>query len=320
MCTAISLQGKTHFFGRNLDLEYSYPQQIAVTPHNFPFHFRCGIKLEHHHAMIGMATMAEGYPLYFEATNDVGLSMAGLSFPHYSVYQHKLFGKDNIAPYELIPWVLGQCQNTFQAKQLLQNTSVWALPFSRAYGLTPMHWIIADCEKTIVAEPLDEGLQVTDNPANILTNSPQLGYHLTHLSDYMHLQTGQSEDHWGIPSSRAYSNAMGAMGLPGDFSSASRFVKAAFVTANTPKESTDVSQFFHLLNAVAMPLGSVHIRDKEYEITRYSSCCDTKQGIYYYTTYHNSRIRGVSMDRCKLDGNTVETFDPLEKQDIFYQN
>ena len=82
MCTAISYQGKSsHYFGRNLDLSYSYQEQVVITPRNFPFSFRNGTQLQHHFAMIGMATVSDGYPLYYEATNEHGLSMAGLNFP-----------------------------------------------------------------------------------------------------------------------------------------------------------------------------------------------------------------------------------------------
>ena len=161
MCTAIRYQGgKSHYFGRNLDLEFTYREQVAVTPRNYPFHFRCGFKLTQHYAMIGMATMCEGFPLYYEAVNEHGLGIAGLNFPGNAAYHSKVCGKHNIAPFELIPWVLGQCANVAEAKRLLVNLNIWNLPFSRAFPLTPLHWMIADADSAITVEPMAEGLKV----------------------------------------------------------------------------------------------------------------------------------------------------------------
>jgi len=157
MCTAISYTGKSHYFGRNLDLEYGYREQVIVTPRHYPFRFRCGYLLPHHYAMIGMATVANGEPLYYEATNEHGLSIAGLNFPHSAVYHPKAAGKDNLAPFELIPWILGQCDSVKQAKKLLQRLSIWALPYSREFPLSPLHWMIADKDNCIVIESMVDG-------------------------------------------------------------------------------------------------------------------------------------------------------------------
>ena len=86
MCTAIRLTTRDHYFGRNLDLEYSYQETVAITPRHYPFHFRHEGTNSDHFAMIGMAFVVGGMPLYYEATNEKGLSMAGLNFPASAVY------------------------------------------------------------------------------------------------------------------------------------------------------------------------------------------------------------------------------------------
>lgn len=316
MCTAIHYD---HFFGRNLDLEYGYPEQVVITPRHFPFRFRCGYLLPHHYALIGMATVANGEPLYYEATNEYGVSMAGLNFPYSAHYQPKTAGKDNLAPFELIPWILGQCNNVAQANALLQRISVWALPFSREFPLSPLHWIVADKETSIVVEPTLDGLHVYENPVGILTNEPPFPYHMHRLADFMHLSPAQAENRFSNLALKPYSNGMGAIGLPGDFSSSSRFVKAAFVKANSKYQGSDVAQFFHILNSVAMPSGSVDV-DGHSEITRYSCCCDTETGVYYYTTYNNSRIRAVRLHNAPLDSELLTVYDLMPHQDIFWQN
>lgn len=81
MCTAATYTTKNHYFGRTLDYEYSYEEQVTVTTRNYPFPFRKVNTMETHYAMIGMAFVVENYPLYYGATNEKGLSMAGLNFP-----------------------------------------------------------------------------------------------------------------------------------------------------------------------------------------------------------------------------------------------
>ena len=102
MCTAISYKNGDAYFGRNLDLERGYGEQVVITPRQYRFTMRHGAPIIHHYAMIGMAAVADGYPLYYDATNEMGLSMAGLNFPGNAVYHSYDPCKDNIAPFECI--------------------------------------------------------------------------------------------------------------------------------------------------------------------------------------------------------------------------
>ena len=119
MCTAISFSGNRHYFGRNLDVEAHYEEQVVTTPRNFPLPFRKLPLLARHHAIIGIATVAEGYPLYYDAVNEHGLAMAGLSFPHSARYFPYRQGADNVTHFELIPWVLSQCATVREARNLI---------------------------------------------------------------------------------------------------------------------------------------------------------------------------------------------------------
>ena len=321
MCTAISYNAADgHYFGRNLDLEYSYQEQVVVTPRIYPFGFRNGSECREHYAMIGMAVIADGYPLYYDATNERGLSMAGLHFPVNATYLPQDPAKENIAPFELIPWILCQCASVSDAKSLLMNTSIWEHPFSSAFPLSPLHWMIADENESIVVEPMAEGLKIHDNPFGVLTNNPPFPYHLHHLADYRSLSARQTDNKFSAKDLEPYSNGMGAMGLPGDFSSASRFVKAAFVKENSVSDGDSISQFFHILSSVSMPRGSVVIEDGRCEITRYSSCCDSQRGIYYYTTYTNSRVTGIHMQHHPLNSDQLIAYPLRCDTDIRWEN
>ena len=120
MCTAVTYQTKDHYFGRNLDYEYSFGEVVTITPRNYTLHHRRLAPMEHHYAMIGMAVVASDYPLYFDATNEYGLSMAGLNFPYSCKYLQEEPQKDNLAPFELIPWILGSCKTVAEAKKKLR--------------------------------------------------------------------------------------------------------------------------------------------------------------------------------------------------------
>lgn len=324
MCTAITYKTKNHYFGRTLDYEVSFGEEVVITPRNFPFTYRKKPCMNNHYAIIGMATVAEGYPLYYEATNEKGLSMAGLNFPGNADYKQQIADKDNIAPFEFIPWILGQCESIGEVRKLLARMNLVRINFSEQLPLSPLHWIIADREEAITVESVAEGLKVYDNPVGVLTNNPPFDMQLFNLNNYISLSIDSPKNHWAKELKlEVYSRGMGAMGLPGDLSSASRFVKAAFTKMNSisgDSESESISQFFHILGSVAQQRGCVRIAENEYEITIYTSCCNTDKGIYYYTTYENHQISAVDMYKENLEGDKLCRYPLIQGQQIRMQN
>ncbi len=322
MCTAVTYKTKDHYFGRNLDLEHSYKETVTITPRNFPFAFRKMGKLENHYALIGMAYISDGYPLYYDATNEKGLSIAGLNFPGNADYKPYCQEKDNITPFELPLWILGQCATVGEAETLLKRINLLDEDFSPELPLSPLHWILADKDRAIVVESVKDGIKLYENPVGVLTNNPTFDYHIFNLNNYMPLSKGQPENAWELPLEQ-YSRGMGAMGLPGDASSMSRFVRAAFVKMNSvsgSSEAESVSQFFHILKSVEMQRGCVELGKNVFEITQYSSCCNTDRGIYYYTTYENSQICGVDMHKENLQGSELIAYPQIKEPSIQYQN
>ncbi|AVZ40779.1 MULTISPECIES: choloylglycine hydrolase [unclassified Dietzia] len=325
MCTGLSHTTRDHYFGRNLDLEYSYHEKVTITPRNFPFEFRRLPPLPTHHAIIGMATTADGFPLYYDGTNDRGLSMAGLNFPGNADYKPEAPGKANVAPFEFIPWVLGQFDTVDQVETALSDVNLVDIPFSSEFPQSPLHWIISDRHRSLTVESVASGLRVYDNPYGVLTNNPTFDIQSFGLNDYMHLSTTPPENRF---SERlefdTYSRGMGAIGLPGDLSSSSRFAKAVFTKMNSvsgTSESESLSQFFHILGSVAQQRGCVQVGgDDSYEITIYSSCCNADTGVYYYTTYENSQITGVDMHAADLDSDAIVDYPLVTGQQIAMQN
>lgn len=324
MCTAVSYKTRDHYFGRNLDVECSYHEKITITPRNYPFSFRKGKEMESHYAMIGVANVDEQYPLYFDATNEKGLSMAGLNFPGFAEYKPEQAGKDNITPFEFIPWILGQCATILEARQLLEQINLVNIPFNSKLPLAKLHWIISDENTSITVESVKEGLRIYENPVGVLTNTPSFDMQLFHLNNYMYLSTEEPDNHFSDKLKlKAYCRGMGALGLPGDMSSMSRFVKASFVKLNSvsgDSESESISQFFHILDAVAQYRGCVDLGNEQYEYTLYTSCCNTTQGVYYYKTYENSQITAIDMHKENLEGRGLVIYPLIKGQQIRIQN
>ena len=324
MCTAVAYKTKDHYFGRNLDLEYSYHETVTITPRNYHFRFRNTEDMKTHHAIIGMAYVVDSYPLYYDATNEKGLSMAALNFPDNAVYQAVKKDKLNVASYELIAWILSRFQSVDEVVKMLDEVNITNQCFNDELPTSPLHFMICDKERSIVLEPMTTGLMVYDNPVNVLTNNPPFLYHITNLNNYMSLTNETPKNNFSekLPLSQ-YSRGMGSLGLPGDLSSASRFVRAAFTTLNSvsgEKEEESVSQFFHILNSVYQQRGCVKMDKGIYEKTVYSSCCNTDKGIYYYTTYENSQIAAVDMHKENLNGKELISYELLKRQQICYQN
>lgn len=318
MCTAITYKTSDTYFGRTLDHEYSYNETVTVTPRSFRFDFRRKESIKKHYAIIGMATVENNYPLYYDAANECGLGMAALNFPGNAYYFDKKKDKDNISPFEFIPWILCQCRNLDEARILLEKINLCNINFSKDMPLSPLHWIIADKEKAITVETVAEGLIIYENPIGVLTNNPTFDYHMTYLCDFANLTSSSHENNFGDIDLTPYSRGIGAKGLPGDLSSTSRFVRAAFTKLNSisgESEEESISQFFHILGSVNQTRGCVRLEGGKNMITEYTSCINLEKGIYYYTTYGNNCISSVDMTRCNLENDELFIF-PLVKEQI----
>lgn len=324
MCTAILLQAGRSYFGRTLDLEHTYSESVTITPRNVPLPFRHLPDMFHHHALIGIAHVADGYPLYYDAINEYGLGIAALSFPCSACYQPKRSDRDNIAPFELIAWILGQCATVEQALPLLVRANLVDLSFSPELPLTPLHWLLTDGHRCVVLEPMADGLQIFDNPVGVLTNNPPFPAQMRHLAQFLSLSP-EEPDNRLIPNLPLHpdSRGTGALGLPGDFSSSSRFVRAAFLRTHSCCDSSEedrIGQFFHLFDCVSPIQGSIRLKNGGLYFTRYTSCCSLATGTYYYTTYENRQITGVSMHTENLDGHTLVSYPLIRGQQIYMQN
>ena len=187
MCTAVTYKTKDFYFGRTLDYEFSYGEEITVTPRNYIFDFRHIGQLKSHYAIIGMAFVSEGYPLYYDAVNEKGLGMAGLNFVGNAAYKASVCGEKDIAQFEFIPWILSQCATVSEARAKLDGINLTGTPFSSQLPAAQLHWIIADKDEAITVESMKDGLHIYDNPVGVLTNNPPFNTEEESVSQFFHI-------------------------------------------------------------------------------------------------------------------------------------
>ena len=216
MCTAACFKDKDCYFGRNLDYEFSYGEQIVVTPRNFEYGFRYTDEPSYKYAIIGMAHVSDGYPLYYDAMNEKGLGMAGLNFVGNAYFNPVVENKTNVCSFEFIPWILCQCETVEEAIHLINEMNLCDTPFSESFPPASLHYMISDSNKTITVEIMKDGVHIYDNPVGVLTNNPPFDKQMFNLNNYMYLSTKQPENTFSKDVNLStYSRGMGALGLPG---------------------------------------------------------------------------------------------------------
>ncbi len=312
MCTAIAFNLGDRYLGRNLDIDRSFGERICVLPRKYRLDFRHMGRREEHYAFMGVAAVFDGTPLFFDGLNEKGIGIAGLNFPQNAYYSSRCEGKENIASFELIPWVLSQCADMSEVRELLGRICITDTAFSSELPPSTLHWLISDGKCSFVVEPMSDGLHIHENTVGVLTNNPPFECQMFALNNYRNLRadSGKSDFSERLKLDE-YCEGLGGLGLPGDVSSMSRFVRATFGKLNSVCESDElscVSQMLHILSSVKMLRGICRTGGYTWELTVYSACMNLKEGRYYYTTYEDCSLHCVDMHRTELDGDTISEY------------
>ena len=190
--------------------------------------------------------------------------------------------------------------------------------------LSPLQFMFGDSERSIVAEPTEDGIKIYDDPFDVMTNNPTFDYHIQNMRNYMNLSPENAKNRFSKKYELTdFGVGMGAVGLPGDASSASRFVRAAFNLANAVSdgsEGSNVSEFFHILDSVAMVKGAVITNQGKNDITLYSCCINLSKRIFYYKTYDNSQITAVKLTDENLNSEKLTVYPLRKSNNIYYEN
>lgn len=324
MCTAVTFrQNEKMYFGRTLDYEMSFGEEVVITPRCYPFSFTGGEEAKCHYAIIGMAHVEENYPLYYEAMNEKGLCAAGLNFVGNAYYCERE-GKKSVAQYEFLQYILSKYSSVSEVKEALSDISITGIPFSEKLPGAMLHWLIADEKETICVESVKEGVKVYDNAVGVLTNNPPFEFQMSALNNFRHISASSCENTFAKDLSlKEYSRGMGALGLPGDLSSQSRFVRAAFTSLNSicgAGEEQSAVQVFHIMETVSQTRGCCRLENGECELTIYTSCMSPASGVYYYTTYDCPRICAIDLKKEQLDLEELLRFEIVKDAQILRVN
>ena len=294
MCTAISDNQNGHFFARTLDVERSYGERLLGVGRNFPLHFLHEETENRHPFILGVGIVSDGYPLFFDAVNECGLAMAGLSFPESARYCCVQNGKTNVASFELIPFLLSKCESVGDARALLRNIVVTDDDFSHTFPATPLHWIIADKNECIVAEPLDDGLHVYENPFGVLTNEPPFPSQTDGLKEYCY---SASESYTSRARfSRAQYVKSRALATP----------SSSFSSSSLASPSLDgVFRVFSLMATVRVPYACSSTPEGKPSYTVYTSCADTQNCAYYVEGESPFEVARVTMGECDANSSAI---------------
>ncbi len=311
MCTAIqtTYEDGGVILGRNMDLPCEFNQAPILVPKG---------AADNHLAYLGIGVLIDGFPALCDGMNTAGLGACALNFLGYAQYEDvQNSAKLNLAPHEFIPHILGNFSTVAEVKKALKDAEIVNRAINPYTPIATLHWMLADASgAAIVVERTKKGLAVYDNSAYVLTNNPDFNWHLTNLNEYLKVSPVQPNSvNWSDCTLSCLGVGGGTLGLPGDFSSVSRFVRAAYLRAHLPdhkKSELALHHIFNMLGAVSIPRGAVITIDRIQDQTIYTSAMDLKQKIYYYKTEFNSRINALRFEKKK----EITVYDYLNTPDI----
>lgn len=329
MCTALTLKTRQCeiLFGRNLDYIVNFNQSVHLIPRNYKWLNGATGQNEYvKYAILGMGTVFDKFPYLADGFNEKGLGCAALYFPGYASYNKNLNeDKINLSPYDIILWILGNFKTVEEVAVAFKEVNIVDTPRIGKNIPTEYHWIVTDNRgKSIVIEKTKEKLSVYQNKLGILTNSPTFDWQTTNLNQYIPLTPNQPSDVcWSGQKLIPLGQGLGALGMPGDNTPPSRFVRIAFTKNFIPtpiNEKRGIIEFFNALNTVFEVNGSLITPDGLSETTLYTSCMNLQKKIYYYNTYYNNRINAVIMRDEDLDSKQIINYPYINSLDINYQN
>ena len=312
MCTGVRFsdgQGNM-YFGRNLDWNTGYGEKVVITPRGYKYQTAFLGDNEKSLAVIGMGIVAKGIPLYFDCANEDGLAVAGLNFPGYAKYEPApIDGKTNVAAYEFPLYVARNYSNVDEVEKALRDIAIVARPVNEQYPVSELHWLIGDKDRSIVVEYTSSGMEIFENPVDVLTNQPGYEWHRENLRNYLNLFPQMPREvRWGAETMRPFGTGSLAQGLPGDTYSTSRFIRVAYHNTHYPLqsgESANIARLFHTLSSVAMIDGASQMTDRSYEKTIYTGGYSSATQTYYYNTYEDFAIKSVSLNDHDLESSEL---------------
>jgi choloylglycine hydrolase len=330
-CTGITIKPRdgSVIFARTLEFAVDIRSNVIVVPRGKDHvgstpDGKPGLPWKSRYGSVGMN--AFDLPLLADGLNEKGLHVGVFYFPGYAGYQAIAAGDNGrtLAPQELAGFLLGTCANAEEAVEAARSVRVGEVVFKEFGFVPPFHFIVNDASgKSVVLEYVGGELKVHRNPLGVMSNSPTFDWHMTNLSNYVNLTVSNVPKLDGAGAElKAFGQGSGMLGLPGDFTPPSRFVRAvAFSKSALPVETAraGVLQAFHILNQFDIPKGAA--RGVEHgktvaDFTLWTTAADLKNLRYYFRTFDNSRIRVIDLRSVDLDARAVKTI-PIGGEERF---
>ncbi|WP_194191014.1 choloylglycine hydrolase family protein [Clostridium chrysemydis] len=328
MCTSLTLTTKDnkHLLARTMD----FPMEFGQSVHFIPRKYKWVNAIDNSEnitklALVGMAAIIDKHPVFADGVNEKGLACATLYLPGFAKYDLESGEKFGLASYDFVLWMLSKYSNIEEIKEDIKNITFVEKELSLLKIAPPFHWIVTDKSgKSIVVEKTEEGLEVHDNPVGVMTNSPNFKWHLENLRQYIGVHPMQnSKIKLGELELSAFGQGSGTLGLPGDYTPPSRFVRAAYSRQNIldiEGEFKGISGAVHALNSCNIPKGIVMTTDRGTDFTIYTSAMCTESGKYYYSTYENRRLTCIDLFKEDLDSKEIKSYHYKREEDIEFYN
>lgn len=317
MCTSLTYTNSRgdHFLARTMDFDLDFDARIMVMPRHYTVAGDAGTYTTQY-GFVGAGRQL-GHEMYSDGVNEHGLAIAALYFPSNVQYlEDTPADKLGIAPQDFVAWALGNASSLTDLAAKVQQVALIDVPTEMLGGTPPLHFIVSDrTGQTKLLEPTSGDLHLIDDPVGVMTNSPRLDWHLQNLSTYGTL-TNQERPLAPLMGKtlKTQGPGTGALGLPGDFTSPSRFIRTTFLKNYADQTTTipgSLNLLQHLLNAVTIPKGVKLKDDGHSDYTQYRGYMSLTDLAYYLEPYDNQVLQGVTLSDDLLDNLTEPTEYPI---------
>ena len=336
MCTGICLKGTdgTAVYGRTMEWgSYDLESRVLIVPRGQELtgstpDGKAGAQWKSKHGLVGLDGLSQ--PFLLDGMNDKGLACGAFYLPGFAEYEtyEPSEAKRSIGPAEVVHYILSQCATVDETREALEQIKVVPVAIPAVGLVLPLHYMVLDASgKSLVIEYVGGERNLYDDPLGVITNAPPFDWHLINLRNYVNLspvaiQSRKLDDVDFAP----LGAGSGMLGLPGDFTPPSRFIRAvAFTqTARRTKGGLDtVTELFRVLDNFNIGVGSGEGSgekpgDAMLASTQWTTAADTRNLVYYYHTAYNRRVRKIDLREIDFGGEQViaQPLDAKREEDV----
>ncbi|QYY35624.1 choloylglycine hydrolase family protein [Ruficoccus sp. ZRK36] len=323
MCTSLTYATRDgfHFLARTMDFAFVLEGTPHVHPRRFGWRSQSGEEHRGRYGFVGAGRELEQF-FFADGVNEKGLAVCELYFPDEASYAPELVaGKVNLAPHELVTWLLSEIGSVQELRARFEALALVSYEFKLLGTVLPLHFIVSDSTGAcVVIEPTADGLKLKENPAGVMTNSPELEWHLKNLNNLLGLRPeNPPETPLGTLTLKPFGQGAGTLGLPGGYTPPERFLRTAFLREYTERPAgaeAGVAAILGILNPVTIPKG-VNLKPGGVpDYTQYRSVMSLSERAYYFNNYGTNEVLRVVLTEMLLESKTPQAF-PAKKEMVF---